>query len=268
MDLAEIGRQAMKAAVSSSAPRACALAVMAKAPLAGSVKTRLVPPLTPQEAAALNTCFLRDMAETIARVSAGVGRFVAYTPVGAEAAFAGLLPAGFRLLPQRGDDLGHRLLNAAADLLAEGYESLCLINSDSPTLPLAVLNAAIELLAPPGDRVVLGRSDDGGYYLIGLKDAHPHLFERIAWSTGEVLADTVERAARLRLEVKLLPAWYDVDDEASLRRLCEELLPSASAREAEGGLRGDDAPHTREYLERLLRGGKLNGAGRDRTGAR
>src|SRR5271168_3160774 len=105
----------------------CALAVMAKAPRPGKVKTRLSPPLTPDQASALNICFIRDTAENIQQVteasnSAGL---VAYTPVGDESAFDGLLPAGFELLAQRGDGFGERLLYACEDLFSCGFSSVC-----------------------------------------------------------------------------------------------------------------------------------------------
>ena len=221
---------------------------MAKAPLAGEVKTRLVPPLTPAEAAALNVCFLRDMAANIASVAANdeAHGVVVYTPIGAECAFDGILPDGFKLLAQRGESLGDRLCNATEDLLTNGYDSLCLINSDSPTLPQSVYDQAIRSLSRPGDRVVLGAADDGGYYLIGLKKVHSNLFDRIAWSTADVLAHTVERAAEIGLEVEMLPRWYDVDDAQTLNRLCEELF---AAHRQDGAYH---APHTRDFLAALI----------------
>ena len=228
----------------------CALAVMTKAPQAGRVKTRLVPPLTPEEAAELNKCFLRDTAAAISiacsRRTAGsegatAARGIAvYTPVGAESAYTEILPAGFSLLPQRGDKFGERLYFAVEDLFRCGFETVCLIDSDSPTVPAENLAEAVELLSTHEDRVVLGPSDDGGYYLIGVKQPHRRLFEQIDWSTERVLDQTIQRAAAIRLEVKLLPTGYDVDDSASLRRLCDELL--ADARSA------DIAPCTREFL--------------------
>src|SRR5687768_15094348 len=125
---------------------ACALAVMIKAPRAGASKTRLVPPLTHEEAARLSVCFLRDTAANIAEAcaetsdtSGATHAVAAYTPSGAEAAFEGLLPQSFSLLAQRGDAFGERLFHAASDLLALGYDSCCLIDSDSPTLPRALL---------------------------------------------------------------------------------------------------------------------------------
>lgn len=226
---------------------------MAKAPLAGTVKTRLVPPLTPEEAATLHVCFLRDMAANVAEVGdrESAEGFVVYTPIGSQATFDEILPPGFKLLGQRGESLGHRLCNATKDLLDQGYDSLCLINSDSPTLPGRLLDQAIESLSEDGDRVVLGAAADGGYYLIGLKNVHPELFDRIAWSTGEVLAHTIERAAEIGLEVRLLPAWYDVDNAATLNQLCEELFLSS---QRDGNY---FAPHTRAYLSSLIESGRI-----------
>jgi rSAM/selenodomain-associated transferase 1 len=226
----------------------CALGLMAKAPLEGEVKTRLVPPLTAREAAALNVCFLRDMAtniDSISETEAAAG-LVVYTPAGAESAFAGVLPERFSLLAQRGAHLGERLCNATDDLLRQGYGGVCLINSDSPTLPRSILVRALNLLATDGDRVVLGAAEDGGYYLIGLKHAHRNLFNEIAWSTSDVLARTRQRAAEIDLPVELLPPWYDVDDAVTLGRLCEELLFTSPLNGAY------PAPHTRAFLEAIV----------------
>jgi len=129
----------------------CALAMMIKAPRAGDSKTRLVPPLSHDEAAELSVCFLRDTAANIAGVSSQVGAegVAVYTPEGAEIVLDGLLPETFKLLSQRGEGLGERLLNATNDLLAVGYESVCLINSDSPTLPSACCKQRFQLWRVP-----------------------------------------------------------------------------------------------------------------------
>jgi len=224
----------------------CALGLMAKAPLEGEVKTRLVPPLTGREAAALNICFLRDMAANINSIEAASG-VVVYTPAGSESAFADILPERFSFLAQRGAHLGERLCNATDDLLRQGFGSVCLINSDSPTLPRSILIRALESLATEGDRVVLGAAEDGGYYLIGLKHAHRNLFNEIAWSTSDVLARTKQRAAEINLPVELLPPWYDVDDAGTLTRLCEELLFTSPLNGAY------PAPHTRAFLEAVVK---------------
>jgi rSAM/selenodomain-associated transferase 1 len=226
----------------------CALTVMAKAPRPGRVKTRLSPPLTLDQTAALNICFLRDTTENLATIPGSAG-LISYTPVGDEGLFDGLLPETFALVPQRGDGFGERLLAAAQDILAIGYGAVCLIDSDSPTVPATAFTRAVEELARPGDRVVLGPSEDGGYYLIGLKHAHAEPFERIAWSTATVLEETLARCRDAGLEVVLLPTWYDVDDAATLTLLIDELLGGeAPAFTSEPGYK---AEKTREFLLNL-----------------
>lgn len=227
----------------------CALAVMAKAPRPGKVKTRLCPPLTLEQSAALNICFLRDTAENIAEVAQASGcavGLISYTPLGDEALFDGLLPRGFSLVLQRSGDFGERLLGAAEDILACGFGAVCLIDSDSPTVPAAAFQQAVTSLLAPGDRIVLGGSHDGGYYLIGLKQPHPEPFQNIQWSTASVLAETVDAAQATGLEVVQLPLWYDVDDGPTLEILRAELLdhipPSFTS------LAGYAAPHTRQAL--------------------
>ena len=222
----------------------CALAVMTKVPRAGYVKTRLIPPLTPDEAAQLNICFLRDTAAAIAEACGTSARGVGvYTPVGAEAAYIDILPPDFDLLPQRGQGFGERLALAAEDLFRCGFGAVCLIDSDSPTVPANSFTNAVELLSKSDDRIVLGPSDDGGYYLVGLKQNHRQVFERIDWSTERVLDQTKQRARELDLDVSLLPTGYDVDDGVTLRRLCDELLSGKSER--------DVAPSTRKFLASL-----------------
>jgi rSAM/selenodomain-associated transferase 1 len=223
---------------------------MTKAPVAGASKTRLTPPLTADEAAKLSACFLRDTCDNIASVcldEAAEGIAV-YTPAGAEAFFNRLLPASYSTLGQRGGPFGERLFHAAEDLLASGYGSLCLIDSDSPTLPPAFLRAAVSALAAPGDRLVLGPAADGGYYLIGLKNTHRRVFEDVDWSTSRVLAQTIARAKELKLPVTILPTWFDVDDASSLRHLCIELF----ARNGKQASLAYRAPYTRANLARLL----------------
>lgn len=232
-------------------PGLCALAVMTKVPRPGRVKTRLSPPLTPEEAAALNVCFLRDTTAAIEWTAGkGLARGVGvYTPVGEESAYEKILPAGFELVPQRGDLFGDRLTFAAEDLLRVGFQSLCLIDSDSPTVPQHAYARATELLAEPGNKMVLGPSHDGGYYLIGLNQLHRRLFEEIDWSTERVAEQTIARAQELGLAVELLPTWYDVDDRATLQRLCHELLGD-NIQPAEQGFA---APATKLFLEQIVK---------------
>ncbi|MEG9438817.1 TIGR04282 family arsenosugar biosynthesis glycosyltransferase [Edaphobacter sp. HDX4] len=229
----------------------CALAIMAKAPRPGKVKTRLSPPLTPEQAAAINTCFLRDTTENIANLAAkaecmGV---ISYTPLGEEHLFEGLLPAGYRLVAQRGDGFGERLLTTAQDLLACGFSSVCLIDSDSPTVPREAFAMAVDALHRPGNRIVLGPSQDGGYYLIGMKQAHKEVFDNITWSTASVFDETVAAIREIGVELVTLPLWYDVDDAATLAILKAELLNDL--RPEFTSVRGFSAGHTRSFLEQM-----------------
>jgi rSAM/selenodomain-associated transferase 1 len=225
----------------------CALAMMIKAPRAGSSKTRLAPPLTLEQAARMSRCFLTDTAANIAAAVAdgGASAIAVYTPIGLEAAFDGLFPESFALVAQHEGGFGERLFRAVEDLLALGFASVCLIDSDSPTLPTASLRAAVDSLAQPGDRMILGPSDDGGYYLIGLKKAHPRVFADIAWSTEQVSEQTLQRAQEIGLPVERLPTWFDVDDASSLARLGEELF-------GKSGSPGFPAPQTRAFLTELM----------------
>jgi rSAM/selenodomain-associated transferase 1 len=226
----------------------CALGIMTKAPEAGKVKTRLTPPLIPEEAAALNICFLRDLAGSISQAylgssARGVG---VYTPLGSELLYGNILPKDFFLMPQRGHEFGERLIFAAEDLFKVGFESVCLINSDSPTVPPSSFVEAANELAKTGERIVLGPSDDGGYYLIGLKKLHKGLFEEIDWSTERVFDQTMRQASEIGVEVHQLAYGFDVDDRAMIGRLCEELLgPEARSP-------SNIAPNTRKFLSEIV----------------
>jgi rSAM/selenodomain-associated transferase 1 len=221
---------------------------MTKAPQAGKVKTRLSPPLSPEEAAELNICFLRDLAGSISQAclessAQGVG---IYTPLGSESVYESILPKDFFLIPQHGHNFGERLISAAQDLFKVGFESVCLINSDSPTVPASSFVEAANELAKPGGRIALGPSEDGGYYLIGLKKLHKGLFEEIDWSTERVFDQTMQHARQIGVDVHQLPYGFDVDDRATLARLREELLgPETSSPR-------NMALNTRKFLSEIV----------------
>jgi rSAM/selenodomain-associated transferase 1 len=194
-----------------------AVAIMAKAPRPGTVKTRLCPPLLPAEAAALYRCFLLDKIAAVGAL-ADTQPVVAYTPDDARAEFDGLAP-GFSLVAQRGRDLGARLHSTLASLLAAGHAGAIAVDSDTPTLPGAFLQQAVHCLTRPGPDVVLGPTEDGGYYLIGVRRAHRELFDGVPWSTSDVLDVTLKRAAEAGLRAACLPSWFDVDTPDDLQRL-------------------------------------------------
>jgi hypothetical protein len=235
----------------------CAIGVMAKAPMAGRSKTRQCPPLWPAQAAALSAAFLRDVTENIALAArqAPIQGFAAYAPAGSDALLRDHLAAGTGLLladgspdmPHGVQGFGRCLLHAMQAMFAAGFGAGIVLNSDSPTLPTSLLATAAFLLLAPGQRVVLGPADDGGYYLLGATVPYAGLFADIAWSTDTVAATTRVRAASLGLQVIELPRWYDVDDAASLARLLAELRATPPP----AGLRPHAAFATRAALSRL-----------------
>jgi rSAM/selenodomain-associated transferase 1 len=223
-----------------------AIGIMCKTPAPGLSKTRLSPPLRPEECAGISACFIRDLSRTIDALAADgeVAGYAVYTPVGSEALLRSLIPAHFGLLPQVDGDFGMRLFNGAADLLQAGHDGVLLVNSDSPTLPPSILRTAADAVRS-GDNVVLGPALDGGYTLIGLSKPHPRLFEDIVWSTSTVFQRTCERAAEIGLPVLEVPPWYDVDDAESLGILEAELNGAAPPSLT---VKGAEAPATRRFL--------------------
>ena len=201
-----------------------ALIVMAKEPIPGQTKTRLSPPLKQADAAELYHCFVLDTLDLMTRVG-GVEPIIAYSPRTAESFFRGIAPPGFSLLPQVGSNLGQRLDHVLTRCLQDGYGQAVVMNSDGPTLPVRHLRRAFQDLDDPEVDVVIGPSDDGGYYLLGLKRPCPELFE-VAMSTPRVLQDTLELARRLGLRARSLDTWYDVDNQVDLDRLASELSQS------------------------------------------
>jgi uncharacterized protein len=228
----------------------CGIAVMAKASLPGKTKTRLVPPLSFDEAAAFNTAFLRDVAANIAAAgqAASVACYMAYGPPDATPFFQSHFPSA-GLIEAWHPNFGDCLFTAITQVLARGHAGAVVLNSDSPTLPTTLLVETAQELARPGDRAVLGPSSDGGYYLLGLKAPHRRLFDDVAWSTDAVAQQTRERAAEIGLPVHVLPEWYDVDDVAALRLLRGEVI---HGREFAANLPPAPAAHATALLASLL----------------
>jgi rSAM/selenodomain-associated transferase 1 len=219
-----------------------AVAIMAKAPQPGEVKTRLCPPLSHEAAAELYRCFLLDK---IAQVNAlpSAAPVISYSPGDSKPVFEELTPARFMLIPQYGDNLGDRILSTFDQLFRQGYAQVTVIDSDTPTLPTAYLERALSLMGERQNDVVLGPTEDGGYYLIGLRQARRELFEQMPWSTPQIFPETRRRAAQCGLTVACTGYWYDIDTPDDLARL------SGSLHQLEDGL----ASHTRQFLRGLRR---------------
>lgn len=214
------------------------LLVVAKQPLAGQTKTRLCPPLTKEQAAALYDCFLRDTLDLMRKVP-GVRLVIGFLPENAEDYFRQIAP-DMTLVPQQGASLGERLDRLLTLALAGGSESAVVMDSDSPTLPADYLSQAFVVLKEVD--VVLGPTRDGGYYLIGMKRPHPHLLRQVRMSTPHVLADTLALAESAGLTTALLPAWYDIDTIEDLHQLEAEIA---------GSNQNGSVAHTRRWLAQV-----------------
>jgi len=201
---------------------------MAKAPVAGQVKTRLLPALTPDEAAELSRALLVDQLNHLTGLDCAA-LYLAFTPEDARASMAKLAPSRFRMFAQEGDDLGVRMRNVFEQLRAKGHRNMVLIGGDLPPVPLRNLAEAFRALEVAGERVVLGPSRDGGYYLVGMNRLTPQIFEGMTWSHDQVLAQTTAKLIVLKIDFQLLPGWFDIDTIGDLRELKSHIGPESHA---------------------------------------
>ncbi len=221
-----------------------ALVVMAKAPREGEVKTRLSGALSPEEARRLYVAFLSDtfaLMEEVMEEREDLRLALCYTPEGEEEAFEEVEREGSLMIPQRGEDLGERLINCFSDLFGMGFESVVVIGADSPTLPGEYVFDAFECFETEDD-VVVGPTADGGYYLVGMLKLHSKVFEDIPWGLAGALEATIERAKEAELDLVLLPEWHDVDTPEDFERLKRELHENKDA-----------AKFTRRFLKELAK---------------
>ena len=191
--------------IGGAAPGAPALIVFAKVPEPGAVKTRLTSLLTESEAAQLYEAFLRDALEAYDRLGVAVRLYLGPSP---DTVPDGLVPDSVSLHRQRGSGLGERMLNAFVETFVAGHDRAVVIGTDHPTLPLAFVAHAFEELATPF-ATVIGPSDDGGYYLLGMNELYPQLFKGMDYSHPEVFADTLQRAHTTPASISNLPAVID-----------------------------------------------------------
>jgi len=212
-----------------------AVALFAKRPIPGRVKTRLVPPLSHEDAARVARASLEDTARLIAtQVPAPWTLFLDGEPDRATRQLA--QETNLRIALQEGPELGARLKAAFQTLRAGGARRVLAIGSDSPTLDPERIREAFESLALCD--LALGPTEDGGYYLIGASGQHESIFDGIPWGSAATAATTLERAREGALGVRLLAPWYDLDDAESLRRAYEAAPRSGSAlREVLEGLK-------------------------------
>jgi rSAM/selenodomain-associated transferase 1 len=224
-----------------------AVGIICKAPKTGESKTRLIPRLGPERAAALAQAFLIDLARTINEAAASIGctGYAVCSPDSAAAELSAFLPTSFDYVVKTDPDLGRVLDGATDEFLLRGHESAILVNGDSPTLPAALLIETAMALRQPGERAVFVPALDGGYSIVGLKRRTPEIFADIPWSTSSVMQRSLDQAERNAIPTKVLSPWYDIDDVQGLDWLLSELRGAPPA-----GLvhKGAGAPMTRRVL--------------------
>lgn len=190
-----------------------ALVIMARSPEGGDVKTRLSPRLNREQRIALYTRLLNGTVERLSRVK-GADTLIAYTPADSGEYFERY---GLVAFPQAEGDLGIRISGAIEHVLCKGYDSATIVGSDIPGLGPRIAASAFEALRNAD--IAIGPSTDGGYYLIGMKEPIPELFEGIKWSTNEVLKATVGKARRMGLKMEILDILDDIDTPEDMERL-------------------------------------------------
>lgn len=244
--------------------------LVAKAPAAGRSKTRLVPPLSPQQAASLHQALLLDTLDACRTEAAGVG--LLHADAAEAPALRALAGPEIPLVLQEGRGLAGALTGAISRFAGSG--PVALVSADVPGIPRGALGRAFERLSGGAD-VVLGPALDGGYWLIAMAADHAAPFREIPWSTPAVLGVTATRCAEAGLAVELLEPWRDVDTLVDLDFLLEEAdaleapRTVGMLRELEtAGLIGGGSPGVRLVGGELLAGTPWRAVVRDRLVAR
>lgn len=214
------------------------LIIIAKEPQIGTTKTRLSPPFKLSEAAELFEALLLDTIDLASSINE-IDLAMAVTPPESIEYFERKTPKGTILMPVICVDIGDCLKQVFEKLFQLGYPKVLAFNSDGPSLPQEYIHKAIHLLDVHD--VVYGPSEDGGYYLAGLKKVYPKIFNEIKWSTSQVLEQSLAKAGKENLRVSLLPKWYDVDTAEDLMRLMEDIRSHPE----------NQLKHTRQFFEQL-----------------
>src|SRR3990170_1417796 len=191
-------------------PKENALAVMLKAPVEGEVKTRLIQPLTPKEAAILYKAFIKDTFSRLSKLT-DLALYAFFTPFDKKAYIVDIIPQEISLIPQKDGDLGERIYGVFECLFNSGHKRAVVMGSDSPDIPLEYIESSFSMLKESQGSLVLGPATDGGYYLVAMDRLIKTPFEGIGWSTKTVLEDTIKNVAASGIIVKLLPEWHDID---------------------------------------------------------
>jgi hypothetical protein len=206
-----------------------AIIIMAKVPEAGKVKTRLQPFLTPEQSAELSNAFLQDAESKAHSVTENL--IVAVSPFDKRDRLTDILQHKPLLIEQTGETLGDKMFNAFKVAFEKGLDSVVMFGTDSPTFPADYIEQAFEFLELETD-VVLGKTEDGGFYLLGLKILDTRIFENVSWSSAETFEQIWQNIMNLKLHLREIPSWYDVDEKEDFERLQNEMSNKNAERRA------------------------------------
>lgn len=196
-----------------------ALIIFTRVPLPGKTKTRLMPFLNGDECAALHTCFLKDIYQKAEKTDAAV--FVFYTPEDEKKLLGEILGTEDNFFPQEGEDLGERMKNAIDHVLSEGYEKAILVGTDIPQMEESAWEQAFDALDEYD--IVIHPTQDGGYYLIGMKKTYESIWKVERYGTNTVIQDTLSCMKKAGLRVAAGQIYYDVDEKEDLCKLWKDI---------------------------------------------
>lgn len=193
--------------------------IMAKIPKAGKVKTRLAPVLSPEKCAELADAFLQDAINKALKQK--IQLIIAFFPFDERDYFDKFSQHNIIFTPQTGENLGGKMFNAFKFAFEQKIDSAVMIGTDSPTFPQEFIGQAFDLLE--NSDAVLGKSEDGGFYLIGLKTLRQEIFENVEWSCEKTFEQTARNIEKCGLKLSNLPEWFDVDLPEDFERLRKDL---------------------------------------------
>lgn len=216
-----------------------AIIIMAKVPEAGKVKTRLNSEFTALQSAEISKAFLQDVKKKASNLNKNV--FIAFSPPNKKNRLMDMIHDETNLIEQVGETLGDKMFNAFLTVFERGFDSAVMIGTDSPTFPPESIKAAFDALELNHD-IVIGKTDDGGFYLVGMKKANKGVFESVTWSSENTFYEFRENIAKQGLSIDEVESWYDVDEPKDVKRLVNEFSQDQKSRER--------APKTFEVIKK------------------
>lgn len=222
-----------------------ALIIFIKIPVPGHVKTRLQPQITQEEAARIYHGFILDLHQRFG-THASFDCWYAVASENFNRDILNQILGTVKFFVQENGDIGKRMSHAFEEIFNSGYNHAVLVGSDIPHLPLSSVLDSFEQLE--FNDVILGPSDDGGYYLVGLNKPIPALFSDLTWSNDQVFDHTLKKVEQHHLKSYLLKQLSDIDDYHSLKKVYLQLQGAEKS--------SPDFPNTTwHHLKKLFKSG-------------